>query len=172
MTIPGRFAATQLLLRTLVVLAAVAALGCTRIAGSSVPLLEVVIVALALGCAWAPDTHLGMLVILLIGIHWLVAVDDVTTPWAVGTGLAIAVLHLAAAGASVGPPAAAWTRAMKVRWGRRLGLAAASTVPVWLVVDLADRAAVGRSPLLVTTALLGLAAALLWLSGNLLARDA
>ena len=55
---------------------------------------------------------------------------------------------------------------MRTRWTRRIGLATASTVPAWLVVDLADRADVGRSSLLVTTALLGLAAALLWLRGR------
>ena len=167
MNLLHRISATQLLLRTAVVVAVLAALGCTRAAGSTVPFLELAIAALALVCAWSPATHFGALVTVLIGIHWLIAVDDVSTAWAVGAGVSIALRHMATAAASVGPLAAEWTPAMQKRWGRRLGLLAASTVPAWLLVDLAERARIGSSPLLVTAALLSVALGLLWVSGNL-----
>lgn len=158
---------TQLLLRTAVVVAVLAALGCTRAAGSSLPVVELAIAALALKCAWSPATHFAALVTVLVGIHWLVAVDDVSTAWAIGAGVSIAVLHIASAAASVGPLTAEWTPAMRTRWGRRLGLLVASTVPPWLLVALAERARIGSSSLLVTAALLSVSVALLWVGGNL-----
>ena len=103
----------------------------------------------------------------LIGIHWLIAVDDVSTGWAVGAGVSIALLHMAMAAASVGPLTAEWTPAMRMRWGRRLGVLAASTAPAWLLVGLAERAQIGSSSSLVAAALLSVSFALLWVSGNL-----
>lgn len=167
MSLLRRISATQLLLRAAVVLAVLAALGCTRAAGSAVPFLELAIVALALICAWSPATHVGTLVTVLIGIHWVIAVDDLSTAWAAGAGVSIALLHMATAAASVSPLAAEWTPAMRRRWGRRLGLLAASTAPAWLLVVLAERARIGSSSLLVTAALLSVSFALLWVRGNL-----
>ena len=158
---------TQVLLRAAVVVAVLAALGCTRATGSPLPFLELTIAVLAPFCAWSPATHFGGLVTVLIGIHWLLAVDDADTAWVIGAGVSIALMHMAAAAASVGPLAAEWTPAMRTRWGRRLGLLAASTLPAWLLVGLAGRARIGSSSLLVTAALLSVSSALLWVSGNL-----
>lgn len=158
---------TQLLIRAAVVGAVLTALGCTRVAGSSVLLLELAIVVLALICASSPTSHIGTLVTVLIGLHWIIAVDDVSTVWVAGVAVSIALLHLATAAAGATPQATEWTPAMRRRWGRRFGLLTASTVPSWLLVVLAERARIGSSSLLVTAALLSVSSALLWVSGDL-----
>lgn len=160
-------ATTQVLLRGAVLGAVLAALGCTRVAGSSEPWLELVIIGLAPLCAWSPASHGPALLTGIIGLHWVIAVDNVGTVWAAGAGTSIAVVHLATAAASTTPLAAGWTSAMLVRWGRRFGLLAAVTIATWLLVALAERADIGSSSVLVTVALLSISLALLWVNGRL-----
>ncbi len=166
MTELGRVSWSHVVVRSLVVVGALAALGFTRAAGSSVLALEVVNLCGALACVWIPDSHLPAGVTVLIGVHWLIAVDDAATPWVIGVGAAIALLHVAAASSGVGPIAAGWTGAMRRRWLRWLGLAALATAPAWVAVAITEEADVGGSSALVAIALLAVASGLLWLGAS------
>lgn len=117
----------------------VAYAGTSAAAGSAPGLVGTVVVGLAGACALAPDSHLGLLVTVIVGLHWLLAVDDVTTPWSLVVGLALGGLHLAMAAAGVAPPGARWTATMVVRWRRRAAATAAMTMAVWTAVWTIDR---------------------------------
>ena len=62
-----------LVLRVLILTSTVVAVGCTWLAaGHTVPVVNVVIFGLALVCVVLPDSHVGLLVVLVVGIEWLV----------------------------------------------------------------------------------------------------
>ena len=153
----------QLLPRALIVVSSLVAVGCTRLAADDpVPALEIVIAVFALICASYPDNHLGLVTVVIIGFHWVVAVDDPATPWSIGVAISLAVLHTSMAAASVAPITAPWTRAMYRRWGRRLLLVAAATVPAWALAAVFSRADIPGSPALLVAALLALGVGVVW----------
>jgi hypothetical protein len=161
---PRRAGRMQVPLRVVIVMGVVLAIGCTRAAGDgSIAAIDVGLVGLGLICAILPDTHVGLVIVGSIGINWVAAVDNPATPWAIGVAVAIAMFHAATAAASVAPLGASWTAAMARRWSRRFAVVAAVSVPVWGATAVLDRADVGRSPALVTAALLSLAASALWI---------
>jgi hypothetical protein len=148
---------------TLIVASSVIAVGCTRLASDDpIPALEILVVGLALICAPFPDNHLGLLVVVLIGFNWVLAVDDPTTPWSIGAGISLAVLHTSLAATGVAPLAAPWTRAMYRRWGRRLLTVAAATIPAWALAAALSRTDIPGSPALLVAALLALAVGAVW----------
>jgi hypothetical protein len=118
--------------------------------------------ALLIVCVVNPDGSSGIGVVLLGGTHWLVAVDDIVTPWAVVMGAGLATLHVATAAASVAPAGARWTPAMRRRWVRRAAIVVPSGLVTWLLVDLADGRDIAGSGPLVGVALLAVTGALLW----------
>ncbi len=154
---------------TLVLVGAILALASTRAASSETTLaIELLVVVMALITALRPDHHLGLLVILLVGFHWLATVDAATTPWSITTAASLALVHSATAAASIAPPATPWTPAMTRRWTRRFVTVTAPSTLTWLIVIAVDRADPASSPALLTAALLVLAAAGLWARhGNL-----
>ncbi len=164
----GRMASTrgvQAALRVAVfTLPVVAFAGTSAAAGSTPGLVGTVVVGLAGACALAPDSHLGLLVTVIVGLHWLLAVDDVTTPWSLVVGLALGGLHVAMAAAGVAPPGARWTAAMVARWRIRAAATAATTAAVWTIVrlvgDRGDRRLDGTSAVGVAV----MVAALAWLT--------
>jgi hypothetical protein len=119
-------------------------------------------VALLIVCMVNPDGSGGIGVVLVGGVHWAVAVDDVTTSWAVVAGAGLATVHVAAAAASVAPAGARWTSAMRRRWLRRGALVLPSGLVTWLLVGLADGRDIPGSGPLVGVALLAATGALLW----------
>jgi hypothetical protein len=130
-------------LRALVLGAPLAAVACTwAAAGRAVVVIGLLVVVLAAVCAGAPDSHLGLAVVGAVVVQWLAIVDDPATPWSIGAAAALGAFHTAAAAATVAPPGAPWTRAMRARWARRGAAAAGAGVAAWLVVALAD----GRGP--------------------------
>ena len=150
-------------LRVFMFLSAAVAVGCTWLAaGRTVPVIDVVIFGLALVCAVLPDSHVGLFVVMLVGIEWLVTVHNQTTPWAVGTAVSLAVFHASMAAASVAPPAATWTRAMCRRWMRRCFAVMVASVGTWAVVAAIHGHHVGSSAVLVTASLAAIAIAGLW----------
>jgi hypothetical protein len=152
-----------LVLRVLILVSPLVSVGCTRLAaGHTVPAIDLVVVALASACVVVPDSHLGLVVVLLIGIEWLATVDDPATPWSVAAAMSIAVFHAAMAAASVAPPAARWTSAMCRRWMRRSFVVMAASAGTWAIMTVINTFDLASSSVLVTASLLTLAIAGLW----------
>jgi hypothetical protein len=141
----------------------VVAVGCTWLAaGHTVPVVDVMIVGLALVCVVLPDSHVGLLVVLVVGVEWLATVNDRTTPWSVGAAVSLAVFHASMAAASVAPPAATWTRAMCRRWIRRSLAVMLASVCTWAVVAAIDGHHGADGAVLVASSLVAIAIAGLW----------
>ena len=152
-----------LVLRVLILTSTVVAVGCTWLAaGHTVLVVDVVIFGLALACAVAPDSHVGLLVVLVVGVEWLVTVHDRATPWSVGAAVSLAVFHASMAAASVAPPAATWTRAMCRRWIRRSLAVMVASVGTWVVVAASRGHHVAGSAVLIAASLVTIATAGLW----------
>jgi hypothetical protein len=159
----ARVRGVGLVLRVLILASTVLAVGCTRLAaGHTVPLVDVVIVGLGLACAVAPDSHVGLLVVLVVGVEWLATVHDRATPWAVGAAVSLAVFHASMAAASVAAPAATWTGAMCRRWMRRSLAVMVASVGTWVVVAAIHGHHVASSAVLVAASLVTIAIAGLW----------
>ena len=151
------------MLRVLILASTVVAVGCTWLAaGHTVPVVNVVILGLALVCVALPDSHVGLLVVLVVGVEWLATVHDRATPWSVGAAASLAVFHASMAAASVAPPAATWTRAMCRRWMRRSLAVTVSSVGTWAVVAAIHGHHVASSSVLVAASLAAIAIAGLW----------
>lgn len=123
---------------------------CTGAAGGDLqrPIVIAVAVLTALSVLH-PDTHAGLLVVVLLGVQWLEAVDDHATPWVIPAACCLGVFHASLAAATVAPPAARWTPAMTRRWCRRAAVLALPAAGSWLVVAVLDRhRPAGSAPLL------------------------
>lgn len=170
----GRLAAVrgvQVWLRVAVLLSPLVAFaGTTAASGAGSPALALLLLGLAVGCTLVPESNLGLLIMTVVGIHWLVAVEDVTSPWSLVVGLALGALHLAMAAASVAPPAARWTSAMTRRWARRAGWSAGATAVAAAAVQAVGGRSIGGGAVLLTAALVWLAVAALWVRRTSLAR--
>ncbi|MEP7113523.1 MAG: hypothetical protein ABI862_09680 [Ilumatobacteraceae bacterium] len=150
-------------MRTLVLTSPLLAVGCTWLAAHrTMPAVGIVLVLLAAACAARPDSHLGLLVVVVIGIQWLATVHNRTTPWSVGAAVALAVFHASMAAATVASPAAPWTRAMCRRWVRRLVILIAGSAGTWLIVSAVNRHRPASGSVLVVASLVALAIAGLW----------
>jgi hypothetical protein len=150
-------------LRVLVLVSPMFAVGCTWLAaGRTVAAIDVAILGLAVVCAVLPDSHLGLLVVMLVGIDWLVTVDAQTTPWAVGSAISLAVFHASMAASIVAPPAARWTRAMCHRWLLRTGAVTVASAATWAFVAAVSGFEVPGSGVWLTAGLLVLALTALW----------
>ena len=159
----SRVRGVGLVLRVLILTSAVVAVACTWLAaGHTVLVVDAVILGLALACVVLPDSHVGLLVVLVMGIEWLVTVHDRTTPWSIGAAVSIAVFHASMAAASVAPPAATWTRAMCRRWMRRSLAVMVASVGTWAVVAAIHGHHMASSAVLVTASLVAIAIAGLW----------
>ena len=152
-----------LALRLVALVSPFAAVACTwSAAGRTVPLVAVLVLPLAAVCAFVPDSHTGLAVVLVVCLHWFAAVDDPATPWALAVAAALAAFHTALAAATVAPPSAVWTRAMRRRWLRRFGGALAASAGTWVAVRaIHDRHPVSAAVLMVA-ALVVLALAASW----------
>ncbi len=129
-----RLSLHQWLLRVLVVVGPLLTVGATMAArGAFQPIAVLVVGTMAVGCALAPDSHLGLLVVLLASLNWLQTVNDETTPWLLLAAGGLLVLHTSMAAATIAPPAASWPPDLVYRWARRVGVVMAATVVAWLV---------------------------------------
>ncbi|CAN5546442.1 hypothetical protein BH10ACT2_BH10ACT2_26810 [soil metagenome] len=158
-----------LVLRALMLVSPLAALGCTRLAGGTLPFIAFPVIALSLLCVLVPDSHIGLFVVLLVAAGWLATVDDTTTPWSIGVAVSLTAFHASVAAATVAPPAARWTRAMRRRWSRRSLIVMIASAGTWLVVATVDRYEIPSSGVLLTASLLALAVAGMWARNGKLA---
>jgi hypothetical protein len=162
----ARSRGVAVLLRALVLTGPLVAVGFTSLASDhTIPVINIAVVALAPVCAVLPDSHVGLLVVLLLGVEWLATVHDPTTPWSIGAAVSLTVFHASMAAASVAPPAATWTRAMCRRWVRRCLVVMVASAGTWAVVAAIHGHDVAGSAVLVAVALVALAIAGLWARG-------
>ncbi len=156
-----------LLLRVLVVISPLAALVSTRFAADhTLAFINIAVISLAFLCAVFPDSHIGVLVVLLVATQWFVTVDSTATPWSIAVAMSLTVFHASVAAATVAPPAARWTRAMWRRWSRRSMTVMIASAGTWLVVAVIDGYDIARSDVLIAAALLATAIAAMWARGS------
>lgn len=152
-----------LVLRALIFVSPLVALGCTRLAADdTLPVINIPVIALALLCVVFPDSHTGLFVVLLVAIGWLVSVDEPATPWSIGVAVSLTAFHASVAAATVAPPAARWTRAMCRRWLLRSVTVMVASAGTWVVVAAIGRYELGSSEVLVAASLIALAIAGTW----------
>ena len=159
----SRASGIGLLLRVVIGISPMVALACTILAADrTLPIVPFVVVALALGCVVLPDSPIGLIVVVLIGIQWWVTVENSSTPWSIAVAAALAVFHTSLAAAGVVPPSAAWTSAMIRRWMRR-GATLLLAVPVlWLVTVVVQDRATQSSEILLAASILAMVTAAVW----------
>ncbi len=154
---------SAIVLRSLIVLSALAAIGFTWLAaGRVLPGAVLFVVVLSGACAIRPDSHFGVLIVAAISVEWLTIVHNHTTPWSIGAAAALTVLHTANAAATVAPATAAWTQSMRRRWFRRATTLVAGCAATWTIVAITNSTRAGANPVLLTASLLLLAAGALW----------
>lgn len=96
--------------------------------------LVVLVSLFALGSVLQPDDHLGLVTIMLVVVHWLVAGLPVVSAWSLGVAASIVIFHSLLAIMAVTPHTADLPMALLVVWLRRLVVVGASTLGVWLLV--------------------------------------
>lgn len=154
---------SAIVLRALIVISPLAAIGFTWLAAGRVLPGAVLFVALLSGaCAIRPDSHFGVLVVAAITVEWLTVVHNHTTPWSIGAAAALTVFHAANAAATVAPATAPWTHSMRRRWLRRTAMLVVACAAMWTVVALTSSSRGSANALLMTASLLVLAAGALW----------
>jgi hypothetical protein len=152
-----------LALRLLALVSPLVAVACTWLAaGRAVPLVAVVVFVFTAVCAAAPDSHAGLGVVLIVCLQWLYIVGVRASPWALAVAGALAVFHTSLAAATIAPPAATWTRAMRRRWLRRFLGAIATSAGTWVAVKAIDGHHPGGDIPLLVAALVLLALAAAW----------
>lgn len=161
----GQARGTAILLRVLIACGGLLVIAATSAAASDdgfLPWMAGIALVLLFVCVVDPDGAAGAGLLAVSGAHWLLAVDDVTTPWAVVASIGLALTHIAAAASGVAPAGARWTPAMQRRWARRTAVVLPSALVTWVLVRVVDGRDIGASGPLVGVALLALAGALVW----------
>lgn len=149
----------QAWLRAGIVLGAAVPVLAAAAAGAGLPAW----VAFAVGVATAisvlqPDSHAPLALIVLLGWHWFVTVDDQGSPWVLVAALGLLLLHACAAAAAGAPGGAPILATARGRWLRRSGIVAAATAGVWLATTVFSRAHAPGEALLTVSALVLLVA--------------
>ena len=125
-------AASQLVLRALVLLASAVALLATGPAGHWPPWwVAVPVLGLAVGFAWLPDSPFGAAVFLAVVGWWTVSLPDALEAEVVVAAAALLVAHVAALLASYGPAPMPVDAATLRLWVRRGALVLVTVPAVW-----------------------------------------
>lgn len=168
----SRLNVQQWSLRLLVVVAPMGALVAETRAGAHVQVWFIVLVALL--CALSgllPDSNTGLLVVLMVGAHWALALRDATSAWVLVAALALLVFHVAGVLASYGPASVVLGPALLGLWLWRSGMAAAVTALVWLATRVGSGLDLPGSGLVLAGALLIVVGWTFWLGQRLVVRD-
>ena len=132
--------AQQWLLRLLAVGAALGALLAVGAAsGRWWPFWAVVVAGLAVASAVRPDAHTALLVPVIVVWSWLATVDDLDTPWLPFAALSLLVFHAVIALLAGLPIGGRLPAPILLRTLGRVGLVAAATVAMWVLVVVLDR---------------------------------
>lgn len=103
------------------------------------PTFPILALVLSLLVALLPDSAAGLVLVVVLGGHWLFAVPEQTGPWLLVAALLLAAIHAAATLAAYGPPGLVLDRVLLALWSRRLALVTAATVATWLLTLLLAR---------------------------------
>ena len=131
-------------------------------AGHTLRPLTIAIGVLTVVCVVHPDSHIGLLMVVLLGLQWLQAVDDPATPWGLAAATCLALFHTALAATTVAPPSARWTQAIARRWSRRGLMLLAPGAGTWLMIAVLDDRRPAGSAELLTASLVLIALAGVW----------
>ena len=149
--------------RLAIVVSPILATLCTTLAaGEPFLITSAAIVTLGVACAVLPDSHLGLLVIVLVAAEWTIRVPDPLSPWSIGLAALIAVFHTALAFAGIAPAGADLPRSIYIAWIQRALASIGLSIVVWAGVVALDRVDFGRQAPLVAAALIALAIAGYW----------
>jgi MYXO-CTERM domain-containing protein len=141
----------------------VLALAAISAAASAVaPAMVVLILPLAVACAVWPDTHVGLLTIVVLLVHHAWVIDDVTSPWVLAVAVSLLGMHTCMAAATVVAPGSRWSATMRRRWAGRTAVVLGATVLTWAGAGLLGTTEPGGSPWLLGVVLLALAGAGAW----------
>ncbi|HET7356146.1 MAG TPA: hypothetical protein VFJ09_05665 [Nocardioidaceae bacterium] len=131
----SRLSAQQWLLRSSAPVGASVVLLLERLAGGTVqPWFLAIALAQALLVAVLPDSGAGLVLVLLLGVHWAMFAPAAVTGWVLGAAIALLGVHLGCTLASYGPPSLVLDRLLLLRWGRRAAAVAAGTAATWALV--------------------------------------
>ncbi len=162
----AELALSQLFVRGLIFVTALVALGFARVAGEPFYAIEIAVLALAVLCAFHPDSHVGLLVVLGVGVNWVAGVDAAASPWAIGVAVSLAMFHASVSAASIAPLGAAWTPALGRRWSARVAVIALLAGPTWLIVHVLEQRSFAPNSAVFIGALVALTLTALWLGPN------
>lgn len=133
------------ILSLLAVAGAVVASVVTVVAAGGGPVMPVIVAVVAIAAVLRPDSHVALATIVLVLVHWVIGVDDVTTPLSFAVAAALGAFHVLVALLAVTPPTVTVDAGVLSRWARRSVLAIAPAGWTWLtVVVLAEREAPGN----------------------------
>ena len=113
-----------------------------------------------------PDTHVGLVLAIVMGVGWILRVDDVSTWWSAGAGGGMVLFHSGLAATSIAPPGTAWPSSARRRWGRRITAVTASILVLAATAELARAIAPAESTLLVATSVVALSIAATWAASH------
>ncbi len=149
--------------RLVILVSPILATVCTTLAaGRPFVIGSAVIVILAAACVVFPDTHLGLIVIVVLAAEWVIRVQDPVSPWSIGVAALIGVFHTALAFTGIAPAGADLADSMYLPWIRRALISTGPAGAVWAAVVALDRVDFGRQAVLVAAALVVLAIAGYW----------
>ncbi len=149
--------------RLIIALAPLLATLCTSLAAGRPYLLSsAIIVVLGAIAAVAPDTHLGLVVIVALAAEWMLRVPDSLSAWLIAIAALIGVFHLALTFAATAPAGAALGRDLCLRWVQRGLVLAAAPALVWASAVVLRRVELGAQSVLVTGALVAVSAVGVW----------
>lgn len=162
-----RASGVGLLLRVVIIVCPLLAVGCIRASGGELLPVEVIVVVLSLWCVVFPDGHAGLAVVGLLAWEWVAQVPHPTFGASVALASTLALLHSALAACTVAPPSARWSRPMLRRWATRTAALIVAGVATAVVVRLVGHFDIGASAALLGATLAVVGAATIWLSGTL-----
>lgn len=126
-------------LRAVAVMAAAAAMLAAVAANGSWPFGLVAVMVLSAVSALRPDTNVALVVVVVVGWHWLATVEEVGTPWLPVAAICLLVFHTVTALSATVPTGGELPAALIGRWARRTTAVACATVAIWIVVVLFER---------------------------------
>lgn len=147
-----------------------AALAASASSGGWWPVGLLLVGSLAIASAVRPDTHLALVTVVVLVWRWLVAVDDVGTPWLPVAASCLLAFHSVIALLSTVPTGGEVPLASLGRWSRRAALASSMTVAMWALVTLLDQREAAGNGLLTAVALAIVAAAAVMIRSRSIAR--
>jgi hypothetical protein len=105
------------------------------------------VAVLTLLCVARPDSNIGLLLVVVIGVYWAITVDHRLNFWTLPAALSLLLVHTSLA-ASTTSPVDRPSNATRDRWTRRTAIVGIVTAGVWVVAYAFSQVTSPRSVLL------------------------